>query len=55
MHSQNHVKSKNSNTVTTPLWSKCEDETHTPKSGNFEVFGTPENLEFDYRGQNTLH
>jgi hypothetical protein len=22
--------------VATPLWAKCEDETHTPKSGNLE-------------------
>ncbi len=41
--------------VATPLWAKCEDETHTPKSGNLESFGTPENLELDRRGQNTLH
>jgi hypothetical protein len=41
--------------VATPLWGKCEDETHTPKSGNLESFGTPENSELDCRGQNTLH
>jgi hypothetical protein len=41
--------------VTTPLWSKCEDETHTPKSGNLESFGTPKNLELDCKGQNTSH
>jgi hypothetical protein len=41
--------------VATPLWVKCEDETHTPKSGNLESSGTPENSELDYRGQNTLH
>jgi hypothetical protein len=23
--------------VATPLWGKCEDETHTPKSGNLGV------------------
>jgi hypothetical protein len=40
--------------VATPLWGKCEDETHTPKSGNLESFRTPENLELDCRGQNTL-
>jgi hypothetical protein len=27
--------------VTTPLWAKCEDETHTPKSGDLESSGTP--------------
>jgi hypothetical protein len=41
--------------VVTPLWGKCEDETHTPKSGNLESFGTPKNSELDCRGQNTLH
>jgi hypothetical protein len=41
--------------VMTPLWAKCEDETHTPKSGNFESSGTPKNSEFEFRGQNTLH
>jgi len=41
--------------VATPLWAKCEDETHTPKSENLESSGTPENSELDYRGQNTLH
>jgi len=39
--------------VTTPLWDKCEDETRTPKSGNFESFGTLETLELDCKGQNT--
>ncbi len=41
--------------VATPLWDKCEDETHTPKSGKLESFGTPENSELDYKGQNTSH
>jgi hypothetical protein len=41
--------------VTTPLWAKCEDETHTPKSGNLESFGTLKNLELYFMGQNTLH
>jgi hypothetical protein len=41
--------------VATPLWGKCEDETHTPKSGNLESSGTLENLELDCRGQKTLH
>ncbi len=41
--------------VATSLWAKCEDETHTPKSGNLESSGTPENSELDYRGQNTLY
>jgi len=27
--------------VATPLWAKCEDETHTPKSGDLESSGTP--------------
>jgi hypothetical protein len=41
--------------VATPLWGKCEDETHTPKSGNLESSRTPENVELDCRGQNTWH
>jgi hypothetical protein len=32
---------------------KCEDETHTPKSGNLESFGTLENSELEFRSQNT--
>ncbi len=41
--------------VATPLWAKCEGEAHTPKSGNLESFGTPENSELELKGQNTLH
>jgi hypothetical protein len=41
--------------VATPLWAKCEGEAHTPKSGNLESFGTPENLELELKGQNTSH
>jgi hypothetical protein len=41
--------------VATPLWAKCEDETHTPKSGDLESFETPKNSELDCRGQNTSH
>jgi hypothetical protein len=37
-----------------PTLAKCEDETHTPKVGDLESFGTPECLEFDNKGQNTL-
>jgi len=40
--------------VATPLWGKCEDEIHIPKSGNLESFGTPATLELNCRGQNTL-
>jgi hypothetical protein len=39
--------------VATPLWGKCEDETHTPKSGNLESYGTPATSELYSRGQNT--
>jgi hypothetical protein len=38
-------------TVATPLWGKCENATHTPKSGKMESFGTLENSEDDLRGQ----
>ncbi len=41
--------------VATPLWVKCEDETHTPESENLESSGTPKNSELDCRGQNTSH
>ncbi len=41
--------------VATPLWVKCEDETHTPKSGNLESSRTTENSELEFRGQNTSH
>ncbi len=37
--------------VATPLWTKCEGEAHTPKSGKLESFGTPENSELDCKGQ----
>ncbi len=40
--------------VATPLWGKCEHETHTPKSGNLESFGTPATSKLHCRGQNTL-
>jgi hypothetical protein len=39
--------------VATPLWGKCEDETHTPKSGNLESSGTPTTSELNSRGYNT--
>jgi hypothetical protein len=41
--------------VVTPLWAKCEGEAHTPKSGNLESSGTPENSELELKGQNTSH
>jgi hypothetical protein len=43
----------NCNSCRTPLWGKCEDETHTPKSGNLESSGTLTTLELDCRGQIT--
>jgi len=39
--------------VATPLWGKCEDETHTPKSGNLESSGTVATLELNRRRKNT--
>ncbi len=39
----------------TPLWGKCEDETHSPKSGNLKSYGTLKNSELDCKGQNTSH
>jgi len=49
------VPSSVTQNVATPLWAKCEDETHTPKSGNLESSKTPKNSELDCRGQNTSH
>ncbi len=40
-------------TCRNPTLAKCEDETHTPKVGDWESFGTLECLEFNSRGQNT--
>jgi hypothetical protein len=42
-------------TVATSLWDKCEGESHTPKSGNLEFSGTPENSELEFRRQKTSH
>jgi hypothetical protein len=39
--------------VATPLWGKCEVATHTHENGTGESSRTPENSEFDCRGQNT--
>jgi hypothetical protein len=41
--------------VATPFWGKCEVATQTPEKGSLESFGTPENSDDDYRGQNTSH
>jgi len=41
--------------VTTPLWGKCEVATHTPENETWESSETPENSEHNCRGQNTLH
>jgi hypothetical protein len=38
-----------------PHFGLCEDETHTPKSGNLESSGTLKNSELDCRGQNISH
>jgi hypothetical protein len=52
----NYIPSTHHSTsVATPLWAKCEDETHTPKRGNLESFGTPKNSKLDCRGQNNSH
>jgi hypothetical protein len=48
------MKSTYTTNVATPLWGKCEDETHTPKCGNLESFETPTTSELDCRGQSTL-
>jgi len=38
-----------------PTLRECEDEIHTPEMGTWESSETPKTLEFNYRGQNTLH
>jgi len=38
-----------------PTWRECEDEIHNPKIGTWESSKTLETLEFDRKGQNTLH
>jgi hypothetical protein len=42
------------NIVVTPLWVKCEDETHTPKSGNLESSGTLKKLRPRFQGSKHL-
>jgi len=37
--------------VETPFWAKWENATSTPKSGDLESSGTPENSEDDLKGQ----
>jgi hypothetical protein len=44
-----------SHNVAAPLWAKCEGEAHTPKNGNLESSGTPENSELELKRQNTSH
>jgi len=41
--------------VATPFWAKCEDETHTPKSGDLESSRTLKNSELDCKDQNTSY
>jgi hypothetical protein len=41
-------------TCRNPTLGKCEDETHTPKSGNLESSVTPATLELNSRRQNIL-
>jgi hypothetical protein len=38
-----------------PTLSGCEDDTYTFEMGTWESSGTPETLEFDCKGQNTLN
>jgi len=38
-----------------PILKKCEDETHTPEMGSWESSETLKTLEFNCKGQNTLH
>jgi hypothetical protein len=47
-------KTRRNHKCRNPTLKECEDDTHTPKMGTWEFSGTPENLEFDCKGQNTL-
>ncbi len=38
-----------------PILRVCKDETHTPEMETWESSKSPKTLEFDCRGQNTLH
>jgi hypothetical protein len=49
------LKLKPMKTVATPLWTKCEGEAHTPKSGKLESSGTPKTSERNSRGQISFH
>jgi hypothetical protein len=53
IHVVHHLRPVQPFVVATPLWGKCEVATHTFENGTWESFGTPENSEFDCRGQNT--
>jgi len=53
-HQSNWSMDHRTRTITTPLWGKCENEIHTPKSENLESSGTPATSELDCRGQKTL-
>jgi hypothetical protein len=46
-----YYKETNVMVVATPLWGKCEDETHTPKCGKLESSEFPKNSDLDCRGQ----
>jgi hypothetical protein len=49
------MKNESCSKCRNPTLAKCEDETHTPKVGDFESSGTIKNSELDFRGQNTSH
>jgi hypothetical protein len=49
-----HLKFASGMLCHNPTLANCEDETHIPKVGDLESSGTPECLEFDNKGKNTL-
>jgi hypothetical protein len=52
-----HVHEETGSFVTqcrNPTLKECEDDIHTPEMGTWESSRTPENLELDFRGQNSL-
>ncbi len=47
--------SNKSHKLSQPYLKECEDETHTPEMGTWELSRTLETSELDCRGQNTSH
>jgi hypothetical protein len=49
-----HIDGVNNHLLSQPHFEGCEDDIHTPEMGTWESWRTPNNSEFNCRGQNTL-